>query len=291
MSYITIIQDLPEDLQMPMIKLLDAVERDLRDQLAVRREDFDELRAAVIGLTEAQKRTEQKVAELAEAQKRTEERLERLETTVAELAEAQKRTEQRVAELAEAQERTEQKVAELAEAQKRTEERLERLETTVFAKLEIRQNALWRDALERRYRERAYAYLGDVLRRVQVIPLQNLETELETRLSDDEMSDLYLLDVLVRGRLRHRPDTSQVWLAMEVSAVIDRNDVQRAQRRAALLRKAGYPAIPTVVGEQVTQGGEKAAREGHVFLLQDGRKRFWDEALSAVLSADKQNDR
>jgi len=283
MSYVSIVQDLPQELQLPMLKLVDAVQRDMRSQLAVRRQDFDELKAVVHELAEAQKRTEQRVEELAEAQKRTEQRLSRLEAVVAALAEAQKRTEQRlsrleavVAALAEAQKRTEEAVNQLLKFQVRTEERLARLET--------RQDALRGDQLERRYRERAYAYLGRVLRRAQAVSLRDIETVLEERLSADEMEDLLLLDVLVRGRLPDQPGAPEVWLAMEVSAVVDRSDVERARRRAALLRKAGYQAIPTAAGEEVTRGGEEAARDGHVFLLQDGRKQFWEEALAGALS-------
>ena len=88
------------------------------------REDFDELRAAVKELAEAQARTEARVEELAEAQARTEAR-------VGELAEAQARTEARVGELAEAQARTEARVGELAEAQARTEARVGGLENAV----------------------------------------------------------------------------------------------------------------------------------------------------------------
>ena len=163
MSYVSILQRLPPELQLPMVEVVEALRKDLRQELAVRREDIIELRAAIRELTEtqrqfearaearftrletalaelaeAQKRTEQQVQELAEAQKRTEQRLDRLEQVVQELAEAQKRTEQRldrleqvVQELAEAQKRTEQRVEELAEAQKRTEQRLDRLEQVV----------------------------------------------------------------------------------------------------------------------------------------------------------------
>lgn len=262
MSYASILQDLPQELQLPMLRLVEAVQKDLRDQLAVRREDFDALRATV--------------HELAEAQKRTEQRLDRLEVVVAELAEAQKRTEQRVAELAEAQKRTEEAVTQLLAFQARAEKTLARLET--------RQDALRGDQLERRYRERAYAYFGHILRGVQAVSLREIETVLEERLSRDELDDLLLLDVLVHGRLPHQPDAPEVWLALEVSAVVDRNDVERAQRRAALLRKAGYRVVPTVAGEEVTQGGQDAAREGNVLLLQDGRRQFWEEALAEALS-------
>lgn len=202
--------------------------------------------------------------------------VQQLAQTVAELAEAQKRTEARVEELAEAQKRTEARVEELAEAQRRTEE--------VVRKLADRQSSLVGDQLERRYRERAFAYFGRILRQVQVVSLQELQADLEGRLSEAELEDLLLLDVLVRGQAAGQPDAPQVWLALEVSAIVDRNDVKRALERAALLRKAGYVAIPAVAGEEVTSGGQEAARSQAVLLLQDGRRWFWEEALVRALS-------
>lgn len=90
----------------------------------VKASDFSELKAIVADLAEAQKRTDQRVAELAKAQR--------------ELAEAQKRTDQRVAELAEAQrelaeaqKHTDQRVAELAEAQRQTADQLRDLVVVV----------------------------------------------------------------------------------------------------------------------------------------------------------------
>jgi len=129
------IADLDPSLREVILLLLEEVERQ-REQLSqqVTKTEFNELKAAVEELVEAQKRTEEQVNQLAEAQRRTEERLSRLEVVVAELAEAQKRTEERVNQLAEAQRRTEERlsrlevvVAELAEAQKRTEERVNQL--------------------------------------------------------------------------------------------------------------------------------------------------------------------
>ena len=129
---IEILSELPKDFQLPLIKAFTALREELAD--AVRREDFNQLKATVQELAEAQKRTEARVEELAEAQKRTEQRLDSLTARVEELAEAQKRTEARVEELAEAQKRTEQRldsltmrVEDLAEAQKRTEQRVDSL--------------------------------------------------------------------------------------------------------------------------------------------------------------------
>ncbi len=295
MSLVAIARRLPQDLQLPMLEFAEAVEEDLRAKLAVRREDFEALQATVRELAEAQKRTEQRVdrleavvAELAEAQKRTEERLNRLEAVVAELAEAQKRTEQRVEELAEAQKRTEQRldrleaiVAELAEAQKRTEETLNTLIMRVD-RIEVKLGGLIGDNLERKYRERAFAYLGQVLRPVHSVSLQDLLPQLEARLSDAELDELLPLDVLLRGQVRELPNKPEIWLAMEVSAVVDQTDVERAVSRARTLAKAGLRTMPAVAGEEFTEGARLLAIRQKVLMLQDGRRHNWLEALEQL---------
>ncbi|MGC8779758.1 MAG: hypothetical protein ACP5UQ_02740, partial [Anaerolineae bacterium] len=81
------------------------------------------------------------------------------------------------------------------------------------------------------------------------------------------------------------PQEPEVWLAIEVSAVVDRNDVERARRRAVLLRKAGMAAIPVAAGEEITDGARQLARGENVVLLQDGQRLFWDEALADVLKS------
>jgi len=292
-----------------MLELVEAIEKDLRDQLAVRRQDIEELTAtveqlveaqrlsekrlgrletAVVQLTEAQRRTEQRVKELAEAQRRTEQRVE-------ELAEAQRRTEQRldrleavVAQLAEAQRRTEQRVEELAEAQRRTEEQIQKLIKTQqdfekrLRRVENKLSDIDGRTLEARYRERATSYFGPLLRRLRVVDPYTLEDEMETSLSSEEFYDLLLLDLLLQGRLRRQPEAPEVWLAVEISAVVDRRDVTRARRRADLLRKAGYRAIPVVAGQDITRGAETEAEVQKVAVLQDGQVLLWKEALAVL---------
>ncbi len=312
MSYTLDILDLPPELQRPMIRLIESFRQSLHAELAVRREDFDRLSDAVVELAEAQKRTEQRldrlvaivaelieaqkrteqrVAELAEAQKRTEQRLDRLEAVVAELIEAQKRTEQRldrleavVAELIEAQKRTEQRVAELAEAQKRTEQILQGLIGRVD-RMDEKLGRLVGESLERRYRERAFAYFGPIMRRIRVVSLQDVVADIEDRLTEAELNDLLPLDVLVRGQVQQLAQKPEVWLAIEVSAVVDRSDVERARRRAGLLRKAGLTTIPVAAGEEVTEGARQLAQRENVMLLQDGQRLFWDEALADAVTA------
>ncbi|MBA7527339.1 hypothetical protein ES705_19515 [subsurface metagenome] len=94
------LEEFPNELQKPVLRLVDAMMERIREEFAVRREDFDELRSVITELAQAQKRTEERVEELVQAQKRTEERVE-------ELVQAQKRTEEHVEELVQVQKRFE----------------------------------------------------------------------------------------------------------------------------------------------------------------------------------------
>ena len=140
---------------------------------------------------------------------------------------------------------------------------------------------LQRRSLEGAYRDKAYAYSGPILRRAQVISLRDLEDTLETSLSQDEFAELLLLDVLIKGWPRGRPEATEVFLALEVSVVVDGSDVQRAGRRAALLRKAGYPTVPVVAGKTVTPDAEDEAQTQGVTVLLDGRVLNWEAALES----------
>ncbi|MCX7669448.1 MAG: hypothetical protein N2439_05190, partial [Anaerolineae bacterium] len=73
-----------------------------------------------------------------------------------------------------------------------------------------------------------------------------------------------------------------LWLAVEVSKVVDRVDVERARRRADLLQQAGFPSIAVAAGEEATFGCDKAAQDIGVVLIQDGSLRFWDEAVKRL---------
>jgi hypothetical protein len=116
---------------------------------------------------------------------------------------------------------------------------------------------------------------------VRVVEPHTLEDTLEANLTPGEFRDLLRLDLLLTGRPRLRPDAPEVWLAVEVASVVDQNDVDRAERRAKLLRQAGYRALPVVAGEQATLGAEESSRAQKVALMQDGQVSFWEEALGA----------
>ena len=249
--------------------------QELTDTQARSGERLDRIEAALERLTEAQARTEQRVKELAAAQARTEQRVE-------ELARAQMRTEQRIEELAQAQARSEAAIERLTEAQARSEAAIERL-TAAQLRLDNTVGGMRGRELERAYRDKAPAYFGRMLRQVRVASIQDIEERLLPPPAPEAFDDLLELDLLVGGRPRQRPDAPEVWLAVEISATLDRGDVERAQRRAAILRDAGLLAVPTVAGESVAPGLEELAQTEHVLLVQDGRRQFWEEALAEVV--------
>jgi hypothetical protein len=267
------------ELYRAMVVVID----DRMHEISVTRQDHDELvgrmdrvEASLDRLAAAQARTEQHMEELAAAQARTEQR-------VNELAAAQARTEQRMNELAAAQARTEQRMNELAAAQARTETQMQNL-VKVVTRLDETQAGMKGNLLELTYQRRAGSYLGAVMRKVRAWVPFELETELEPRLPQPDYLDLLRADLLMRGQPREHREIAEVWLAVEVSAVVDRGDVERAVRRAGHLRNAGYLALPAVAGEQATEGAEdQAQRQGAVMIL-DGTVALWDQALKQALS-------
>jgi chromosome segregation ATPase len=276
-----------------------------KEDIRLLRESLDagisKLDAALAKLAEAQARTEVRVGgleeamqKLAEAQARTEERVGGLELRMGcleevmqKLAEAQARTEERVGglevrmgrleevvqKLAEAQVRTEERVGgleaamqKLAEAQARTEERLVRLEA-VIEKLIVRSDRHEGKLLELSFRERLPSYLGLFLRRAKVLQPADLLDELEPRLDRAEVEDFLRADVLARGAVDGQP----TYVVGEVSYTAHASDVERAARRAALVRKADLPAVGLVACETVQPETLAYAREQRVRVWADGR--------------------
>ncbi|MBC7228577.1 MAG: hypothetical protein H5T61_15320 [Thermoflexales bacterium] len=299
-----------ERLEATVQELVEAQRRH-EERLAGVEARLERLEATVQELVEVQRRHEERltgvearlerlettVRELVEVQRRHEERLtgvearlERLEATVQELVEAQERTNQQIQELREAQERTNQQIQAIWEAIRLNTAQLKDL-TEVAQSLVEGQRRLEGTVgdmkgilLEMKYRERPYAYFGHVLRGIRVVPMQAIEDELEARLAWEEVKEVFRLDLLLKGRLRDAPEQPEVWLAVEVSSVVDKGDVERAGRRAALLRKAGFPAVPVAAGLAVDEEARWEAEGNKVVVVRDGQVSFWDEALRHYLS-------
>ena len=132
------------------------------------------------------------------------------------------------------------------------------------------------ERLERRYRERAPAYFGGLIRRARALTTEDLDELLEPavdrgHLSEDEAKEVLHSDVVVRGR--RREDDSEVYLVVEVSSGVGPGDVERAARRAEILSRSGVAALAVVAGERITADASRRAREMHVRQVTDGMAR------------------
>ena len=274
---------------------------------------FAELTEAIKQLTarfeEAQWRNDERFAELAEFQRRAEVRFAELTEAIKQLTarfeEAQRRNDERFAELAEFQRRAEVRFAELTEAIKQLTARFEeaqRRNDERFAELAeaIRQLALRFDEyrqrtddpiadmrgklLEIEYRNKAGAIFGGRLRRPQVFDAGELwELLKERQLDESEIQQVVAADLIIRGKLYPPYSDRELWLVVEISSVIDRNDVARAARRAALLRKAGLLSLPVAAGQRLTQGAADLSEQLRVVLAKNGGLAGWDVSLSNAL--------
>jgi hypothetical protein len=139
-------------------------------------------------------------------------------------------------------------------------------------------------ALEQRYRTQAPAYFRRFLRQVQPVHIGRLADVLRERLAEGELAEVLLADIILTGRLPTPAGPAAIWVVLEVSTTVDRRDVDRTQRRAALLRQARYPAVAVAGGTEATAGARQAASETGVALLLDGRIDGWQEAVDHMLA-------
>jgi DNA repair exonuclease SbcCD ATPase subunit len=243
-------------------------------------------------LAELRRYVDMRFAQLGEAQQRVEAELAELRRYVdmrfAELAEQRRYVDARFAELAEAQQRIE---VELAELRRRTDERFAQL---AESQLRIQEQLLGiKDELadvrgrqlELEYRIKVAAFFGGWLRKPAVVEISDIWDQLEEHLDEIDMRRLTAVDLIVRGQLPKKRGGGEVWLAVEVSNVVDLNDVERAIERAALLRRAGLPAIPVVGGKRLTRGAAASVAERRVVLSKGGELVGWDEMLDSTLGA------
>lgn len=213
------------------------------------------------------------VGELTRAHGRLEERMTRLEERMIELALAHQRLEERMTELTLAHQRLEERMTELALAHQRLEERMTELAIS-HQRLTDDVGELKGDNLERRYRERAGAYFGRLVRRAHVLSMEELSDLLEEAiargvLSEAEAEEVTWADLVVRGR--RREDDVEVFLVVEISWGVGPQDVERAARRAALLARAGLSTLPAVAGKAITDDATHMAQTRQVWQVLDGR--------------------
>lgn len=130
------------------------------------------------------------------------------------------------------------------------------------------------------YRNNASAIFGRYLRRIRVMDKGKLLERMDTAkaLTDDEWQEIVALDIAVEAVTRQTE--RQLILAMEISWTIDGGDVERAVRRAALMRERGLAAIPVAAGKGILADAKDNAQDHRVLVALDGRifnKEFLNE--------------
>ncbi|MCX7821826.1 MAG: hypothetical protein N2260_00075 [Syntrophobacterales bacterium] len=252
MKIIEAIDALPEEFQLPIIKAFEYFRLEIAD--TVKRSDFDELKATV--------------KELAEAQKKSEERAGRLETAVTELIEAQRRTEKRLEELVEAQKKSEERtgrletaVTELIEAQKRTEEELRKLAKGL---------ANTRRDLGGLQRTMSYAFENEAFRLLPAFLKSNFQIEIKERFVRQEIGGKEI-NIFAHGK-RNGKDIlimGESKLRLTGKRELDKTFSEIEEKVEAIKNEYGdVEIVKILITHYATQGVLKKAKEIGILVIQ-----------------------
>jgi chaperonin cofactor prefoldin len=163
----------------------------------------------------------------------------------------------------------------------RIENRVDRLEKKVD-KLEKDVAYLKGSDRERWYRDRAHAIFGKVILKGR--PFEEKAAEIlweackKGQISKEERDEVLSADLLWSGER----EGEFVVLVVEVSFTISQDDVERAKKRAEILRKLGILAIPVVGGVEI---GKDVKRDDVVCIV-DGK--FSDEEFEKLFAEPHQ---
>jgi hypothetical protein len=139
---------------------------------------------------------------------------------------------------------------------------------------------------EQFYRDRATAIFGRLLAQGYDATNQVADHLQEARragvISDREYQEALAADLLWGGQIR---DSRQpIVLVLEASWVVGHTDIERAGRRAAVLRQAGLRALPVAAGQEWPANMQDDARQAGVAIVQDETvdQDSWEAALARM---------
>ena len=137
---------------------------------------------------------------------------------------------------------------------------------------------------EQFYRDRAAAIFGRLLRQGYDATNQVADLLQDARrtgvISDRDYQEALAADLLWGGQTR---DSRQpIVLVLEASWTVGHVDVERAARRASVLRQAGLRALPVAAGQEWPPNKQDDARRLGVAIVQDGTvdQESWEAALA-----------
>jgi archaellum component FlaC len=256
---------------------------------------MDRVEAQIEALTQRMERVEAQIEALTARMERVEaqiealtQRMERVEAQIEALTQRMERVEAQIEALTKRMERVEDRLGSVEERVGSLEERVGSVEDELV-RVRNRLDDLTGKALEQCYRERAPAIFGRRLRRVRAMAIGQLAELITERLPGPEGDDLFEADLVVSGRLS-TAEQPEVWVIIEVSATVDRFDVERAVRRATALRQLHPLVLPGVAGVRLTEGGRELASEAGVIVITDGKVTGWEAAQARWLPSDETMD-
>jgi predicted nuclease with TOPRIM domain len=211
-------------------------------------------------------------------------KFDRLEKKVDRIEERVDRIEKRVDKIEQRVDRIEERLDGIEERVSRIEEDVSKLKDDV-GKLTNRVDRLEKDVAylkgsdrERWYRDRAHAIFGRVILKGR--PFEEKAAEIlweackKGQISKEERDEVLSADLLWSGER----EGEFVVLVVEVSFTISQDDVERAKKRAEILRKLGILAIPVVGGVEI---GKDVKRDDVVCIV-DGK--FSDEEFEKLFA-------
>ena len=243
---------------------------------------MDRVEAALERSTERMDRIEAALGNLTAAADRSTERMDRIEATleavgrrVQDLTAAADRSTERM-------DRIEATIEHLTAAADRSTERMDRIEATIehlsqeisrlaAAILDLTRRSdrtdgelgnIRGDLLEMKFDRNIGNWLRTWMRKPRKVEMDDLDL-LDSAVSqgsvtEQEAAQVAALDAVVQGR--DRVTMAEFMLAIEISQTINVDDVDRANRRAEILRRAGYDVLPFVLGYRIT---DQAADYAH----------------------------
>ena len=113
---------------------------------------------------------------------------------------------------------------------------------------------------EIQFRDRLTSYLGRLMRRGKLLRNDEVLDAIEQAVDSGEADEVLRADAIAAGII----DGVASHVVVEISVTCDPDDVDRAERRAGVLRKAGLVAIPLVACENVSRETLAYARSRRV---------------------------
>jgi len=126
--------------------------------------------------------------------------------------------------------------------------------------------------MELHVRDKVGAFFGRLLKKASLLDTSELADSLYDSvekgiISSQDAQEALRVDAVVRGFLR-KDGPKEVLIAAEISFVVDKEDVERAEKRAMIIRKVlGKECIPAVIGKEFTEGANKACQDQSVLLI------------------------